>query len=91
MELSGKEWKTLGPLLPELPHGRRERPWRGNREVLDGILWILRTGALGKTDLISILRIRRVIGVSNNGLMMERLKKCLRQLGVNCQNAVNST
>ncbi len=25
--------------------GQKGRPWRGNREVLDGILWVLRTGA----------------------------------------------
>ena len=24
---------------------KQGRPWRGNREVLDGILWVLRTGA----------------------------------------------
>ena len=45
MELNEKEWEYLHPLLPELPTRRRGRPWRGNREVLDAILWILRTGA----------------------------------------------
>ena len=45
MELTGKAWQLLEPLFPELPTGRRGRPWRGNREVLDAILWILRTGA----------------------------------------------
>ena len=45
MELSDEEWKIIEPLLPELPSGVHGRPWRGNREVLDGILWILRTGA----------------------------------------------
>ena len=45
MELTEKDWQHLQPLLPELPTRRRGRPWRGNREVLDGILWILRTGA----------------------------------------------
>ena len=45
MELSDKEWEIIEPLLPELPSGIRGRPWRDNREVLDGILWILRTGA----------------------------------------------
>lgn len=32
-------------MLPELPSGQKGRPWRGDREVLDGILWVLRTGA----------------------------------------------
>jgi len=38
--------EKIGPLLPEPrvnPQGGR--PWRANREVLEGILWVLRTGA----------------------------------------------
>ena len=45
MELSDKEWDIIEPLMPELPLAKPGRPWRGNREVLDGILWVLRTGA----------------------------------------------
>ena len=45
MELTEKEWHIIQPILPKLPTGKRGRPWRGNREVLSGILWILRTGA----------------------------------------------
>ena len=45
MELSDKEWEIIEPLLPELPSGPQGRPWRDNREVLDGPLWVLRTGA----------------------------------------------
>ena len=45
MELSDKEWEIIEPLLPELPSGKRGRPWRENREVLEGILWVMRTGA----------------------------------------------
>ena len=36
--------KIIEPCLPELPSGKQGRPWRDNREVLDGILWVLRTG-----------------------------------------------
>ena len=47
MELTDEQWSVLEPLIPEPP--RREdgkgRPRRNSREVLDGILWILRTGA----------------------------------------------
>ena len=46
MDLSDKQWKVIMPLLPELPSGKPGRPWRRNREVLDAILWVLRTGAL---------------------------------------------
>ncbi len=47
MELTDEQWAVLAPLIPEVP--RREdgkgRPRRAVREVLNGILWILRTGA----------------------------------------------
>ena len=33
------------PLLPEYPSGKPGRPWRSNREALDAILCVLRTGA----------------------------------------------
>ena len=39
-------WAKIGPLLPEMTTGSKGgRPWRDNREVMEGILWILRTGA----------------------------------------------
>ena len=41
--LTDKVWEKIEPLLPKLKS--RGRPWRSNRQVLDGILWILRTGA----------------------------------------------
>lgn len=46
-DLTDAQWAFIEPLLPELPKrpDRRGRPWRDSREVLNGILWILRTGA----------------------------------------------
>jgi transposase len=46
-DLTDAQWAFIEPLLPELPKRRdgRGRPWRDSREVLNGILWILRTGA----------------------------------------------
>ena len=46
-ELTDEQWAILEPLLPALPRrpDGRGRPWRDSREVLNGILWILRTGA----------------------------------------------
>jgi len=41
------QWAVLNPLIPE-PSRRKDgrgRPWRDRRAVLDGILWVLRTGA----------------------------------------------
>ncbi len=47
MDLTDEQWEILEPLIPQPP--RREdgpgRPWRDPRDVLNAILWILRTGA----------------------------------------------
>ena len=47
MSLTDEQWARLEPLLPEPPKRAdgRGRPWRQAREVLDGVLWVLRTGA----------------------------------------------
>ncbi len=47
MDLTDEQWALLEPLLPE-PHKRsdgRGRLWRPAREVLNGVLWVLRTDA----------------------------------------------
>ena len=46
-DLTDAQWAFIEPLLPELPKRAdgRGRPWRDPRGVLNGILWILRTGA----------------------------------------------
>ena len=47
MDLTDKQWTKLAPLLPE--EKRREdgkgRPLADRRQVINGILWVLRTGA----------------------------------------------
>src|SRR5499433_690893 len=46
-ELTDQQWKILAPLIPE-PAKRRDgrgRPWKERRTVLNGVLWVLRTGA----------------------------------------------
>lgn len=47
MDLTDAQWAVIGPLLPK-PRVRKDgrgRPWRDSRDVLNGILWVLRTGA----------------------------------------------
>ena len=46
-ELTEGQWALIAPLIPSPPRrpDGRGRPWRANREVLNGILWILRSGA----------------------------------------------
>ena len=49
-DLRDFQWSLLDPLIPEpkrRPDGRG-RPWRDRRQVLNGCLWILRTGARWK-------------------------------------------
>src|SRR5262249_31783916 len=49
MDLTDKQWTVLAPLLkPRRRADGRGRPWRDPRDVLNGGLWILRTGAPGK-------------------------------------------
>ena len=47
MDLTDEQWKLLAPLMvePEKRADGRGRPRRDAREVLDGVLWIMRTGA----------------------------------------------
>ena len=43
-ELTDYDWNRLAPLLPS-ETGRKARPSKANRKMVDAILWIHRTGA----------------------------------------------
>jgi transposase len=47
MDLTERQWQIVEPLLPKprVRADRRGRPWRDPRDVLNRVLWILRTGA----------------------------------------------
>ena len=46
VRLTDEQWSKIGPLLPRMPRGGKGgRPWVDHREVIDGILWVLKTGA----------------------------------------------
>lgn len=45
-ELSDAHWKSIDPILRlQRRADGRGRPWQGTRAVLNGILWVLGTGA----------------------------------------------
>lgn len=44
-ELTDAAWERTGPLLPRVDG--RGRPWRDHLQVVNGVLWRLRTGAPG--------------------------------------------
>jgi putative transposase of IS4/5 family DUF4096 len=59
VDLTDEQWEVLEPLIPN-PSRRsdgRGRPWRTPRGVLDGILWVLRTGV--ETFLETLLGLSR--------------------------------
>ena len=47
MDLTDEQWGAVEALLPKpvVREDGRGRPWRDPRDVLNGVLWILRTGA----------------------------------------------
>ncbi len=47
MDLTDEQWNLIAPLIPNPPRRAdgRGRPRRHPREVMNGILWVMRTGA----------------------------------------------
>src|SRR3954465_15742505 len=47
MDLTEEQWTVVSAILPadRVRQDRRGRPWSDRRTVLNGVLWILRTGA----------------------------------------------
>ncbi|GLW59587.1 hypothetical protein Kpho01_75970 [Kitasatospora phosalacinea] len=41
--MTDEAWNRIGPMLPQADG--RGRPWRDHRQVVNGVLWRLRTGA----------------------------------------------
>ena len=44
-ELTDDEWNRVAPLLPPENSGQQGRPSKCNRTILNGIVWIARSGA----------------------------------------------
>ena len=48
-ELTDEEWNQIVSLLPPENSGKQGRPSKCNRTILNGIVWIARSGAPGVT------------------------------------------
>ena len=44
-ELTDEEWNCIAPLLPPENSGKQGRPQKCSRTILNGIVWIARSGA----------------------------------------------
>ena len=44
-DLTDHEWQQLEPLLPPQKAKKKGNPYKDHRPVINGILWVLRTGA----------------------------------------------
>ena len=44
-DLSDGQWAQLAPFVPVERTGRAGRPWTPHRQVINGVLWRVRTGA----------------------------------------------
>ncbi len=44
-DLTDRQWEQLAPHLPPEQTGKRGRPWCSHRRIINGIRWVLRTGA----------------------------------------------
>src|SRR5919108_23949 len=47
MDLTDEQWSIIQPLIPDPPRrpDGKGRPWKDARDVMNAVLWILRTGA----------------------------------------------
>jgi transposase len=43
-DLTDEQWQIISPLLPNIPQAKTGRPPVPDRQILNGILWKLRTG-----------------------------------------------
>ena len=44
-DITDEQWERIAALLPPTHPDKRGHPWADHRSVLNGILWIMRTGA----------------------------------------------
>ena len=67
-ELTDEQWEMIEPVLrPARRSDNRGRPWHDTRAVLNGVLWVLGTGAQWRELPEKYPRSRRAIAAFNNG------------------------
>ncbi len=81
-ELSDEEWEKIEPLLPP-ERGHWGRPRRDNRQILNGIFWLLRSGSCWR-DMPERYGSWKTVYTrfyrwSRNGLFQEILARILEQ------------
>jgi hypothetical protein len=91
-DLTDAQWARLDSLIPEPPRRKdgRGRPWRGRREVLDGILFILPQAQRGLIFQSVILPTTLGIAAFSNGCALESCGASWRQWPRNCGFAEDS-
>ena len=67
-ELTDEEWNRIAPLLPPENSGKQGRPQKCSRTILNGIVWIARSGAPWRDLPERYGSWQTVIPVSVNGL-----------------------
>ena len=77
-ELADHEWTAIKPMLPNKPCGV---PRVSDRRVLNGIFWVLRSGAPGARSALANFAVspfeRRGL-MAQTGLLKERTARCAR-------------
>jgi transposase len=95
--LSDAQWLLIADLFPDPPVGPRGgRPWRSSRECLEGVLWVLFTGArwkdLPERSPSPVTCWRRHRDWTRNGIFRDAwdrlLSKLLQRRGISWEEAI---
>ena len=80
MDITDQQWALLEPLFEEKRRADgRGRPWRDARAVLNGVLWVLRTGAPWKICRPDIRPIKPAIAGSSSGSGAASFGRCSKR------------
>ena len=88
-DLTDEQWRIVDGILPRdrVRADGRGRPWSDERKVLNGVLWVLRTGLRGRICRRGMGRTRRCIGGSRIGCGPGTLERVLLAVAQHLQEA----